>query len=659
MINYVPMELEADALPTNADDSMKEDSQKFNTKPNTRRKIKAWFKNIGHSPLTLLLLWCLLSTALFSITAWIAQAKFSTSSTLTWLRTSQGLLSTCSTIALAKVFELIQWALTGRNGGLYLLSLLGLSPTTGAWGATQIVFAKGARIFDRLWPALRLFLTAAVWLSGVLLFANTSLATGYDALYSYNVTAGVGQFNGSFVEPYLQKLQNLTPEYPYRIISYTTLSTAYNLVVNPMHSVIIPPISCKEDGCDSYLLSGGLVMTTPWPPTDHPSHPVIQIYNVPSTQIEFRRNIDEGESFLNDDCTMFGDQSSLIGIKLCLAHSRKVNGSVIAGKYRSNTPIKHTAKQLLALYVCPRGIQDGQCNGTNLPNLKTTFTIYSCTANIAASRSNYSIVSVSELRDPILTTGIDLIGLKAALSWLLDFNMAAIPPSSSIAGHFWSGQQQLSNQYWSRELYQTFQSILTFPLWKFNPNNFGNVELSAQEITPSLPLEFYTKAAIATPYTRIKLNISMFIAFLVLESVVLSFIWAVFLWLLISRQNLPEITSYPLFDFAFKTKYTVPPRASSLQDVNKPPKHLLRTNDGKILSVLNGLEFFLRGNQLASPPFETIDSVFFGESAREEPNSRHDEALLSENEDSRLVQEHTVEPSTLPSNHSIHSLNTD
>ncbi|EEP79552.1 predicted protein [Uncinocarpus reesii 1704] len=417
---------------------------------------------------------------------------------------------------------------------------------------------------------LRLSLTVAVLLSGVLLFANTLLVTGYDAVYTYDVTAGVGQFNGSFVTPYIQKLQNLSPEYPYRVVPYTALSTVYSLIVNPMHSSISRPIACDDADCDSYLLSGGLIMTTPWPPTSHPSDPVIQIYDVQSAQMEFRRNIEEGDGFVDGDCTVFGDEISVIGIRLCLANSRKNSGSVIAGSRK---------------------------------------------ADIVASRTNYSITSISNLGKPIRNPDIDLVGYKAALGWLLDYKAANIPATSSIAEHFWSTQAQLGNEYWSRELYQTFQSILAFPLWKFNPNNFGNTELSAQNITASLPPEFHTKASIASPYTRILVNRSMFIAFMVLQLLVLSVIWTVILWLAITHPILPEISSYPLFDFMFKTRYTAPfdpPSAHETSDTSLEP--LLETDDKDILSVLNGLKLFLQGKGPGldsewSP--STIYSVFF------------------------------------------------
>src|ERR1700712_2421615 len=131
------------------------------------------------------------------------------------------------------------------------------------------------------------------------------------------------------------------------------------------------------------------------------------------------------------------------------------------------------------IFICPNGAQDGQCNlnGTRLlPNITSTVTIYGRTATVATFRSNYTIFSVSDLGKPKLDPEVDLVAFRQAIDWLLDFSPANIPATSSIVQFFWSGQPQIDNRLWA-ELYNTFQSILAFPNWLFNANNFGNIEL--------------------------------------------------------------------------------------------------------------------------------------------------------------------------------------
>lgn len=159
---------------------------------------------------------------------------------------------------------------------------------------------------------------------------------------------------------------------------------------------------------------------------------------------------------------------------------------------------------MLGLYVCPNGTHLGQCQSANnvYPNLTTTFGVYRRQASMAVARSNFSILSLIDIGPPSQNTAIDLPAFRSALEWLLDYNASGIPAPSSIAETFWDAQEQLTNEHWSGVPYQTMQSILAFPLWQFNENNFGNIELKSQTIVSSLPPEFYTKASIVAPYTR-------------------------------------------------------------------------------------------------------------------------------------------------------------
>ena len=154
--------------------------------------------------------------------------------------------------------------------------------------------------------------------------------------------------------------------------------------------------------------------------------------------------------------------------------------------------------------MCTKGVQDNQClTVPNPPAVTTTFSIYRRHVSITASRSNFSVLSIDRMDAPVQDTTSDVEGLKEAFSWLFNFSAAGIPAPASIAEYFWSVQDQLENEYWSIEPYQIFQSILAFPFWQFNPNNFGNVNLNAQTITPGLPQDYYTTASIGNPFERI------------------------------------------------------------------------------------------------------------------------------------------------------------
>jgi hypothetical protein len=171
------------------------------------------------------------------------------------------------------------------------------------------------------------------------------------------------------------------------------------------------------------------------------------------------------------------------------------------------------------LYLCngTKGSECGLFEEGFSPNLTTTLTVYQRRAATVVARSNFSIISVTELGKATMNTEIDLDAYRSALQWLLDFGAAGIPPPTSIVEYFWSAPRQLTSAYWSMELRQAMQSIISFPMWVFNTNNYGNVALGSIVDNSVLPQEYHTTASLARPYTRIVVNEAMFILFVVLE----------------------------------------------------------------------------------------------------------------------------------------------
>lgn len=119
------------------------------------------------------LLFTILATILFSVTAWFSGSSFASnatheanhilqthvhisfSSTIALLRLLQGLTSVCTAMAVSRSFEVILWTLACSSRGLRILSILSLSPTTGYFGTFMLICTKRAQKLDRLWSALR------------------------------------------------------------------------------------------------------------------------------------------------------------------------------------------------------------------------------------------------------------------------------------------------------------------------------------------------------------------------------------------------------------------------------------------------------------------------------------------------------------------------
>ncbi|KAI9158772.1 hypothetical protein HJFPF1_06770 [Paramyrothecium foliicola] len=463
--------------------------------------------------------------------------KTDVSTMITVLRASQGILSTLATMLLNEAFVGIQWAQISSSHGLPYLSLLALSPTTGLAGVGELIKARAVKKTTKIWAISRVLLIGFLWLSGLTLFFNTSLITVYDTSHSYEVTAGVGAFNGSLVEPFKEFLHSLAPKYTYETLPYTYFAAAYTLVVNPLISTVSQPVNCQPDDCASYLLSGGLMMVAPWAPQAYPDYPMIKVAHAPSIQIDFTRTAKDG--FEDVECDDFGEDGTAIGIRLCLAEEQSNPG----------------------LFVCSGGFNGGICELADpAPNITTEVTFYTRKASIIAARSNYSIMSITETTPPVQVSSenVNLPAYRNSLRWLLNYTAADLPPPSSIAQSFWSSQKQLGDLSTQGLISQNFQSILAFPFWLFNSNNWGNTQLQENQTVSSLPSEFYTQAYVVAPYIKIKFDFTMFITFLVLQVLAIVFAFGAMLWVW-SRSALPlKTSSFPLYDIWFKADVRIP-----------------------------------------------------------------------------------------------------
>ncbi|KAK8135657.1 hypothetical protein PG984_003597 [Apiospora sp. TS-2023a] len=489
--------------------------------------------------------------------------KTKASTILAVLRTSQGLLSVIVTLALDGCFTLLHWNAMSLPQGLPYPTLLSLSPTTRAWGVVGIIKSGIPSASTKSLAMLRLILPAFVWVSGLVLFFNTSSVTVYDTAFTYPVTAGVGRFNGSLVGPFKTFLHTLRPGYPYETIPYNYLALAYTLVVNPLLTTVAEPRRCTIEPCISYLLSGGLTHVIPWVPRDHADYSLVRVRHAPSIQADFSGPLAKNISFHHDDCDIFGQNDILIGIRLCLKKNPLDSSQLMAG-----------------MFVCPKGIANGAC-ATNrpAPNITTQVSFQSLQASFVSSRKNYTITSIedtmvckmdspSESVDQItmlmtretpkknVTPIIDLElpAYREALRWLLNYTDANIPPPTSIAESFWNSQRQLSDPSTWGIMEQNFQSILVFPFWLFNAHNWGNTQIKENETISMLPPEFYTEASLVEPYVKLRVDKGMFALFLTLQILAILFVSGVVTWVWLSKGSARKPSSFPLFDIVFRAK---------------------------------------------------------------------------------------------------------
>ncbi|KAK8024444.1 hypothetical protein PG993_012510 [Apiospora rasikravindrae] len=494
--------------------------------------------------------------------------KIDASRTLSLARTAQAILSLSTTFALQNTFQYLQWAMISRPQGLSYTSMLSLSTTTGALGMMNLIRSLVANGSSKAWAIMRACFTTMLWISTLVLFYGISVDTVYETALSYNVTAGVGPFNGSLVPPFLGFLESLAPDYPYTTVPYNYYAMAGSLVAYSTFGVVAEPVYCKGDGCFSYLLTGGLEMAMPDVPQGYPECPLVKIASSPAVQMEFTHR-KEYEGFNKRDCSVYGAPGTPIGIELCLAQGPKWGGLQAA------------------IFSCTNGTDGAECLGDRpLPGITYGINLFSRQASIIASQSNHSIMGVEDLTEAKVLPPIDLLAYKLSLDWLLNFTAANLPAATSIAANFAMTNDQALDPSTDGVLSRNFQSILAFPLWLFNANNWGNIELKANTITPTLPPEFYTTATIVAPYSKIGFNRTMFYLFIAFQGLALSLIWAVLIWIWVRSTPLPYISSFPLFDAAFKLEK---------QELAQDQAVVFKAEDTHVLELVGQERVFVRG----------------------------------------------------------------
>lgn len=97
--------------------------------------------------------------------------------------------------------------------------------------------------------------------------------------------------------------------------------------MNPLIATISEPVDCVSDApsdCMSYLFTGGLEMVAPWIPERDPDFPMVKIDNAPAVQLDFSGTFEvDTRSFDDNDCDVYGDSETIIGIKVCVEQEQE------------------------------------------------------------------------------------------------------------------------------------------------------------------------------------------------------------------------------------------------------------------------------------------------------------------------------------------------
>lgn len=89
---------------------------------------------------------------------------------------------------------------------------------------------------------------------------------------------------------------------------------------------------------------------------------------------------------------------------------------------------------------------------------------------------------MTDLGEPQVLEDIDIVALRRAVAWLLDYSAAELPAQSSVSFWLWYNPSKAYNSMWEADSYITFQSLLSFILWRFTANNNGNPDVAKEAI---------------------------------------------------------------------------------------------------------------------------------------------------------------------------------
>lgn len=158
----------------------------------------------------------------------------------------------------------------------------------------------------------------------------------YQSRHSYDAAAGVGTFDGSLVGSYIQNLQQMQPDYPLKIMPYSTQAIVYNLLTNSLYTVVHPPVKCTKSSCQSFLMSGGTMLTTPWIPPGYTDPDVVVVKNTMCRQFDFQKGNFAENAFEDADCELYSDNFTMIAMKFCVRRSSAGGNALAAGLFHQN-----------------------------------------------------------------------------------------------------------------------------------------------------------------------------------------------------------------------------------------------------------------------------------------------------------------------------------
>lgn len=459
--------------------------------------------------------------------------------TLTALRALSEVTGVLLTALINSSLERLLWMLCTRAPGVSLPGFLVLEPGTGTGGWLQMILGnvKGARV----WSLLRIMLIAVVPVMGVILLSFVDIGNFFDSYPPFNVSAGVGKFNVSYLG---DTGASIVPAYllnDFNGLLQNNVVSFPSAVVHQISSCDTTEVFASNACGAGYFLHGGLGLVTPWP-TKNQNHPSASIYTLNSVrglQLDFT-NIVPGARFDGvTECIVVGSNDQ--AIQICIS---QYDTYIIDAKF-VHCPLSLVGNCLL----------DTSWHSSS--GWAFTLSIYSRTATAHFSRFNLSTIAISDLSPPI-PEPVKASDLLSVYNTSLQITSSGFANSGSTQLIYYVSAYLTTAETSSETAFQAdlnLRNFLTAPLLYFSPNDMSPYTAvpSPNKILDGLPNDqgLYITASLSIPsYRLVPALWSVWVYAILMGAVIIACVALLVLGSLpVTAGQIPETTFWPFVDF--------------------------------------------------------------------------------------------------------------
>ncbi|TID04597.1 hypothetical protein CH35J_001812 [Colletotrichum higginsianum] len=436
------------------------------------------------------------------------------------------------------VVEDLQWALASRPGGVSLLTFVGLDSGTGVWGLLRLLAtAEWKQKYSSLF---RLLVICSIPLPGIILMGALSIDMVTFPEKTYNVSAGIGRFNASYV----YEIRQSTATALLVQMGSPAWSDRESFSVDPLGEGQGQCIGSNGRGvpCDeSHILTGGVFAVAPQT-DDLKQFPNAGAYVVPKTrivQLEYGKVQDLEGLRSTGKCFLLGAAHAA---SYWCADVSEGNGFLFGSAY---CPISLQVKSACL----------NNTDWTNRLEISSSLFVYSRHATVTYDRRNFSILAVSDMSPPlqeIITLEEYMLSLSAVVPGFNTSAAATKGDNSALAIYAVTALPINESEVAKKQSLKAIRKAMSVPFHYFHANYFSSGP-SIWELTgprQGLSEDMYTTMSISILSHQVVAGKVSRALFVVVSGLILLLSAAIIIATSRVCVKRPERCGYPTLDFA-------------------------------------------------------------------------------------------------------------